>query len=74
MPSVQTSSARKQPFENHLAGVVGRDEMADHAPNAGARSSTHAHEMLHTALFVLIILVASGCYAVHLLANRPHML
>lgn len=33
-----------------------------------------ARDMLHSALLILIILVASGCYAAHLLAARPHML
>jgi hypothetical protein len=31
-------------------------------------------DLLHSALLMLIILVASGCYAAHLLAARPHML
>jgi hypothetical protein len=30
--------------------------------------------MLHSALLALTILVVSGCYAVHLLAARSHML
>jgi hypothetical protein len=31
-------------------------------------------DLLHSALLMLIILVASGCYAAHLLAARPHLL
>jgi len=30
-------------------------------------------DLLHSALLVLIILVASGCYAAHLFAARPHL-
>jgi len=33
-----------------------------------------ARDMLHSALLILIIIVASGCYAAHLLAARPHLL
>ena len=52
---------------------------APSAPTAARRRTASAHrpcsrDLLHSALLVLIILVASGCYAVHLLATRAHSL
>lgn len=52
---------------------------APSAPAAAPRRTDslerrRTRDLLHSALLVLIILAASGCYAVHLLAARPHML